>query len=186
MRFMLIDAALVLSAPAFAQTQIHQPEKLQMPGFQAVISDTGPVYVSGQPSEQALRDLAANGVTTIISLRTQGEMDNRKAVPFDEAALAKELGLTYVHVPLGGPDTPYTPEAVTKVSDAISQSKGKVLLHCTVGWRASHMWAAYLVKEKGFSEDEAIKQASAINFNGYTPPNGGPLPIDGLLGKVAN
>jgi hypothetical protein len=46
------------------------------------------------------------------------------------------------------------------------------------------MWAAYLMKHKGFSEEEAIKQASAINFGGYTPPNGGPLPIDGFLGRV--
>jgi len=42
------------------------------------------------------------------------------------------------------------------------------------------------VKYKGVPEAEAIKQASAINFGGYTPPNGGALPIDGLLGKKAN
>jgi uncharacterized protein (TIGR01244 family) len=185
MRFAIAALLLGFAAPAFAQGATKFPEKLDKPGFQAVIADAGPVYVSGQPSEQALRDLAASGVTTLISLRTQGEMDNRKAVPFDEAALATELGITYVHVPLGGPDTPYTPEAVTKVSTAISTSKGKVLLHCTVGWRASHMWAAYLVKEKGLSDEEAIKQAAAINFNGYTPPNGGALPIDGLLGRPA-
>ena len=104
--------------------------------------------------------------------------------PFDEAALTKELGINYVHVPLGGPDTPYTPEAVEKVADAIAKADGDVLLHCTVGWRASPMWAADLVKHKGLSEEEAIKQASAINFGGYTPPNGGPLPIDGLLGRA--
>lgn len=181
----LAAAALAFAAPAFAQDAVKFPEKLPAEGFQAVIADVGPAYVTGQPSEQALRDLAAKGVTTVISLRTQQEMDNRKAVPFDEAALTKELGLTYVHVPLGGPDTPYTPEAVTKVADAIAAAKGDVLLHCTVGWRASHMWAAYLVKFKGLSEEEAIRQASAINFGGYTPPSGG-LPIDGLLGKTAH
>ena len=189
MRFaFLIAAALALAAPTFAQEAFAQdavkfPEKLSMPGFQAVIADAGPAYVSGQPGEQALRDLAAKGVTTIISLRTQQEMDNRKAVPFDEAALVKELGMNYVHVPLGGPDTPYTPEAVAKVADAMAASKGDVLLHCTVGWRASQMWAAYLVKYKGLSEDEAIRQASAINFTGYTPPDG-KRPLDSLLGKA--
>ena len=184
MRFALLAAfVLACSAPAFAQhAAVKFPEKLDTPGFQAVIADAGPVYVSGQPSEQALRDLAAKGVTTVISLRTQPEMDNRKAVPFDEAALTKELGLTYVHVPLGGPDTPYTPAAVSKVADAIAASKGNVLLHCTVGWRASQMWAAYLVKYKGVSEEEAVRQASAINFNGYTPPDG-TRPFDSLLGK---
>lgn len=187
MRFVFLAAALAFAAPilsheAFAQDAVKFPEKLSPPGFQAVIADAGPAYISGQPSEQALRDLAAKGVTTVISLRTQTEMDNRKAVPFDEAALSNELGLTYVHVPLGGPDTPYTPAAVTQVADAIAASKGGVLLHCTVGWRASQMWAAYLVKYKGLSEDEAIRQASAVNFNGYTPPDG-KRPFESLLGK---
>jgi protein tyrosine phosphatase (PTP) superfamily phosphohydrolase (DUF442 family) len=93
--------------------------------------------------------------------------------------------MIYVHIPLGGPDTPYTPAAVEKFASALQNANGKVLLHCTVGWRASHMWAAYLVKHKGLTEAEAIKQASAINFTGYTPPNG-MLPIDGLLGRKAN
>lgn len=180
----LAVAAFAFAAPAFAQDAIKFPEKLDATGYQAVFADVGPAYVSGQPSEQAIRDLQAKGVKTIINLRTQQEMDNRKQVPFDEAALTKELGINYVHVPLGGPETPYTAAAVEKVADAIAKAGGDVLLHCTVGWRASHMWAAYLVKHKGMSEAEAIKQASAINFGGYTPPNG-KLPIDALLGKTA-
>jgi uncharacterized protein (TIGR01244 family) len=186
MRFALIAAALMLAAPAFADEPVKFPEKIQRTDFQAVIADAGPVYVAGQPSEAALRDLAAKGVKTVVNLRTQREMDNRQAVPFDEAALLKELGMTYVHIPLGGPDTPYTPEAVEKFAAALDKADGKVLLHCTIGWRASHMWAAYLVKHKGVPEAEAIKQAQAINYGGYTPPNGGALPVDGLLGKKAN
>jgi uncharacterized protein (TIGR01244 family) len=186
MRFPLIAAALMFAAPVFADEPVKFPEKVQRTDFQAVIADTGPVYVSGQPSEAALRDLASRGVKTVVNLRTQREVDNRQQVPFDEAALLKELGMTYVHIPLGGPDTPYTPEAVEKFAAALDTTDGKVLLHCTVGWRASHMWAAYLVKHKGVTEAEAIKHAQAINYGGYTPPNGGALPIDGLLGKSAN
>ncbi|MFT3725121.1 MAG: sulfur transferase domain-containing protein [Hyphomonadaceae bacterium] len=188
MRFALIAAALLFSAPAYAQA-LHFPQKLDTPGYQGVVADTGNVYVAGQPTEAALRDLATKGFTTVITLRTQQEMDNRKAVPFDEAALAKELGLTYVHVPLGGSDTPYTPEAVDKVAAAIDGSKGKVLLHCTVGWRASHMWAAYLVKDKKMSYPDAVKAGEAINLNGYKPANAKSTPLEDLLGmtpKAAN
>ena len=184
MRIALFAAALLLCAPAMAQTSPTFPQKLDRPGFQGVIADTGSVYVAGQPTEQALRELAAQGVTTIITLRTQQEMDNRKAVPFDEAALAKELGLTYVHVPLGGPDTPYTPEAVDKVAAAIDSAKGKVLLHCTVGWRASHMWAAYLVKDKKMSYADAVMAGEAINLNGYKPANAKSTPLEDLLGMT--
>jgi uncharacterized protein (TIGR01244 family) len=180
MRSVFIAAALLFAAPAFADEPVKFPEKLSRTDFQAVIADAGPAYVAGQPSEAALRDMAAHGIKTVINLRTQQEMDNRKAVPYDEAAVAKELGITYVHIPLGGPDTPYTPAALETFGKAMEAAGGnKVLLHCTVGWRASHMWAAYLVKYKGVSLEEAKKQAGAINFNGY--PAGGE-PINGLLG----
>lgn len=184
MRFALLAAALLATPIAHAQSVNEQPQKLDLPGFLAVIADAGSVYVAGQPTAQALRDLAAKGVKTVISLRTQMEMDNRSQVPYDEPALAAELGMTYVHVPLGGPDSPYTPEAVDKVADAIARAGGDVLLHCTVGWRASHMWAAYLVKEKGLSYEEAIRQAEMINLNGYKPRDGSPPPVDSLLGRT--
>lgn len=184
MRIAILAASLLFAPAAFAQASVTFPEKLDLPGFQASIADAGSVYVSGQPSEAALRDLAARGVKTIISLRTPGEMNNRAQVPFDEAALAAELGITYVNVPLGGEQFPYTPEAVDKVAAAIEDAGGDVLLHCTIGWRASHMWAAYLVKEKGMSYEEAIRHAEAINLKGYTPPNSSPAPVDSLLGRT--
>ena len=81
MRITLLAAALFLTPAAFAQTAGTLPQKLDLPGFQSVVSDTGSVYVSGQPSEQALRDLAAKGVRTIISVRTPTEMNNRGAGP---------------------------------------------------------------------------------------------------------
>lgn len=181
MRFALFAATLMFAAPAFAEEPVKFPEKLSRTDFQGVIADAGPAYVSGQPTEAALRDMAAHGVKTVVNLRTQQEMDNRKAVPFDEAAVAKELGITYVHIPLGGPDTPYTPAAVEKFAAAMTAADGKVLLHCTVGWRASHMWAAYLEKVKGMKPEEAEKEAAAINFNGYAA---GGRPVDGLLGMT--
>jgi protein tyrosine phosphatase (PTP) superfamily phosphohydrolase (DUF442 family) len=92
--------------------------------------------------------------------------------------------MTYIHVPLGGPDTPYTPEAVDKVAAAIDGSRGKVLLHCTVAWRASHMWAAYLVKNRKMSYADAVKAGEAINLNGYKPPNAKSTPLEDLLGMT--
>ncbi len=39
------------------------------------------VFISGQPTDRALRDLRAQGVTTVVNLRTPEEMSTR--VPFD-------------------------------------------------------------------------------------------------------
>lgn len=177
----LVLAAAVLAAPvyapAFAEDAIGFPKKLERDDFQAVVADTGRVMVSGQPSEAALRELAANGVTTVVNLRTQPEMDNRTAVPFDEAALLEELGITYVHIPLGRADTPYTPAAVEQFAKVIDEAEGEILLHCTVAWRASHLWAAYLVKHKGYSLEDAIANADAINLNGYKQPGKQPIEL---------
>ncbi|MFO7588384.1 MAG: sulfur transferase domain-containing protein [Gemmatimonadota bacterium] len=150
------------------------PEKLEVEGFQAVLARTGDVYVSGQPSREALDWLQSRGVTTVVNLRTQPEMDDRDRVPYDEAAALDSLGIQYVHIPLGGEDAPYTPEAVERFAEAVDAAEGKVLLHCTVAWRASHMWVAYLVRHRGMALDEAIAHGEAINL--------GTLPIEGLLG----
>ena len=72
----------------------------------------GRLYIAGQPSADALRHFQESGVTAVVNLRTPQEMDNRDRVPFDEAALVSELGMEYIHIPLGGDDYPYTPEAV--------------------------------------------------------------------------
>jgi uncharacterized protein (TIGR01244 family) len=170
---------MTLAAPAYAKDPVKFPAKVERSDFQAMIYDAGPLYIAGQPTADAIRDLVAKGVKTVINLRTQREMDNRNAVPFDEAALMKELGVTYVHIPLGGPDTPYTPEALEKFAAAYEAADGKVLLHCTVAWRASHMWAAYLHKKAGMPLEEAKRHGREMNLDGY--PQGGE-PINGLLG----
>jgi uncharacterized protein (TIGR01244 family) len=180
LRLAAIAAALFVAAPAFADDAIKFPEKLDRKDFQAMIADVGPAYVAGQPTEAALREMVASGIKTVINLRTQPEMDNRRQVPYDEAAVLKELGVNYVHIPLGGPDTPYTPEAVAKFAEAFEAADGKVLLHCTVAWRASHMWSAYLVKHKGYTVEEAIRHGEAMNYGGY--PAGG-VPFQKFMGQ---
>ena len=186
MRYTALPAIVLMlaAASAVAQEPIHEPKKLERTDFQNTIADVGPAFVAGQPTADALRSMKAAGVTTVINLRTQPEMDNRQQVPFDEEALVKELGMKYVHIPLGGPDTPYTPAAVTAVNDAMKAAGGKVLLHCTVAWRASHMWAAYLATYRGYTLEQATQAGAAINMNGITA-QGRPAPIQGLMGQTA-
>lgn len=173
----LILAAAMFAMPAYAEDAITFPEKLDRQDFFVVIADVGAMHVAGQPTADALREFAGNGVTTVVNLRTQQEMDNRRQVPYDEAALLEELGVTYVHIPLGGPDTPYTPAAIEQFAAAVEAAEGEVLLHCTVAWRASHLWAAYLVKHKGYSLEDAVEHAAAINLNGYKQPGKQPLEL---------
>ncbi|NKB98573.1 MAG: hypothetical protein GKR90_08800 [Pseudomonadales bacterium] len=137
-------------------------------GFQDFFAQVAPnFFVSGQPNEAALAAMKEKGVARVINLRTHQEMDNRMVVPFDEAVTIAGLGLEYVHIPLGGPDTPYSEESLAAFADAVATSEGPVLLHCTVAWRASHMWAAYLVAHQGYSVADAVQVGKNMNMGGF-------------------
>ena len=141
------------------------------------------VFISGQPTERALRDLRSQGVTTVVNLRSPEEMSKR--VPFDEAALVKELGMEYVYLPMRGtPEFPYSPAAVKSFAAAMSGAKGKVLLHCTIAWRASHLWAAYLIQYRDVPVATALQQARMINLMDDMRMDGDTQPVELFLGRT--
>ena len=139
------------------------------------------VFISGQPTERGLRELRAQGVTTVVNLRSPPEMAR---VPFDEAALVKELGMEYVYLPMRGtPELPYSPAAVKSFAAAMSNAKGKVLLHCTIAWRASHLWGAYLIQYRDVPVAAALEDARTINLMDDMRMDGERQPIEDFLGR---
>ena len=162
---------------------VPNPVTLDTTGmFQAKFVSVGDdLFIAGQPTEKALRDLRAKGVTTIVNLRMPEEMAR---VGFDEAALAKELGMTYVHIPMRGTaENPYGPKQLDAFAAAMSSAQGKVLLHCTIAWRASHLWAAYLIRERQTPVTTALAQARMINLMDEMKMND-QQPLEGFLGRV--
>lgn len=148
---------------------------VDFPGFNVRIHREGRVTIAGQPTEDAVRELPRRGVTAVVNLRTPKEMSDTTQVAFDEARLVRELGLAYVQVPLGGADHPYTPAAVDSFAAVLDRYRGPVLLHCTVGGRASNLWAAYLVRRHGFDLAEAYARGQAMGI--------GQSPFGQLLGR---
>jgi uncharacterized protein (TIGR01244 family) len=151
--------------------------------FQAKFASVGDdMYIAGQPTERALRELRAKGVTTLVNLRMPEEMVQ---IGFDEAALAKELGINYVHIPMRGTaENPYGPKELDTFTAAMASADGKVLLHCTVAWRASHLWAAYLIRERNTPVATALAQARMINLSDDVRIGGDQQPLEGFLGRV--
>jgi uncharacterized protein (TIGR01244 family) len=174
MKSALFAALLLFSLSAHADAVAI--ETLDDEGFREVLVRSGDLFISGQPSRAGLERLQREGVTTVVNLRTDAEMDDREIVDFDEAAAVRELGMTYVHIPSGGPDTPYSPEMVSRFAEAVEQADGKVLLHCTVAWRASHLYSAYLNQYQGLSLSDAVAAGQQINL--------GTLPLQGFLGET--
>lgn len=167
-------AALLLSAQTARAQQLAKagtianlpaPVPLDTTGmFQAKFVRIGDdIFIGGQPTEKALRELKAQGVTVVVNLRTPEEM--KSAVKFDEPAVIQQLGMRYVYIPMrGNAEYPYSPDAVAKLDEAVRSANGKVLLHCTIAWRASHLWAAYLIKDRGVPVETALTNARAINL----------------------
>ncbi len=163
---------------------VPDPVALDTTGmFQAKFVSVGDdMFIGGQPTEKALRDLKARGVTTIVNLRMPEEMAR---VGFDEAALAKELGMKYVHIPMRGTaENPYGPKELDTFAAAMSSADGKVLLHCTVAWRASHLWAAYLIRERKVPVATALSQTRQINLMDDMRMGGDQQPLEGFLGRA--
>jgi len=161
---------------------VPDPVSLDTSGmFQAKFVSVGDdMFIGGQPTEKAIRDLRAKGVTTIVNLRMPEEMAR---VGFDEAALAKELGIKYVHIPMRGtPENPYGPKQLDAFTAAIAAADGKVLLHCTGAWRASHLWAAYLIRERSVPAATAVAQTRAINLMDEMRMSD-QQPLEGFLGR---
>jgi protein tyrosine phosphatase (PTP) superfamily phosphohydrolase (DUF442 family) len=144
-------------------------------GVQQNIFRDGRVFIGGQPSEEALARFKSLGVTVVVNLRTPGEVEDREVVPFDEAAVVADLGMDYVWIPLGGADHPYEPAAVQRFAEAIADHDGPIFLHCTMAWRASYMWAAYLIQFQHVPLRSALGRGEAIAI----PPS----PLEGLLGE---
>lgn len=171
--FMLLS--LVTFRGAAEDKALPEPEVIDTPEFQNKVARVGATYISGQPTQVGLKWMKDQGVTHVISVRTPSEHDNRDIVQFDEKAEAEALGLTWVNVPMGGKDHPYTPEALAQVAEALKAAEGKALLHCTVGWRASHVWAAYLTEHQGVEPNKAVAHARKIQLTEQ--------PFEALLGS---
>jgi uncharacterized protein (TIGR01244 family) len=139
------------------------------------------LFISGQPTERGLRELRRQGVTTVVNLRTPEEMAQ---IGFDEAAVAKELGMNYVYLPVrGNAQFPYSPATLKAFTGAMTGANGKVLLHCTIAWRASHLWGAYLIAERGLSVDSALASARKINLMDDMHMSSGRDPIEQFLDR---
>lgn len=167
-----------------AKDPVPNPVELDTTGmFQTKFVSVGDdMFIGGQPTEKALRDLKARGVTTVVNLRMPEEMER---IGFDEAALVRELGMKYVHIPMrGSAENPYGPKELDAFAAAMAAADSKVLLHCTVAWRASHLWAAYLIRERKMPVDAALSHARQINLRDNQPAPNGQQPLEGFLGRT--
>ena len=122
---------------------------------------TAEFWVAPQLSRDDIRDAAAEGFRLIINNRPDGEMLGQ---PMSEEleATAKEAGLAYAHIPVGGAGI--TPDHVHALSEARRLNPGKALAFCRSGTRSIFL-GAYAAASAGAPIEEIIEKAAAAGYD---------------------
>ena len=142
--FLLVGAAL-------ASPQSSQP----IMNFLRINTD---ICTGGQPTVEQLTALKADGVKTIINLRTPTEYD-----PAPEIAKAKELGLRYFNIPVAssGPKDEQVVEFLKLTDDPQNRP---AFIHCASANRVGAFWMIRRVLRDNWTMDAAKAEAEKIGM----------------------
>lgn len=122
------------------------------------------IATAGQPTEDQLREAAAEGFTAIINLAPV----NPPYTPEDEAGLALSLGMNYVHIPVDWNNP--TDDDFTAFETAMNRlSAEKVLIHCAANFRVTAFYSLYARKHLGWTEEQAQALRDIIWANDRYP-----------------
>lgn len=103
-----------------------------------IIQVSDRLSVAAQPHPGAFPELAAEGFTSVINNRPDGE-DAAQPGTDAEAAAAKAAGLGYVHIPVSM--TSITEADVRHFQSTLNLADGPVLAHCKSGMRSLILWS---------------------------------------------
>ncbi len=118
----------------------------------------------GAPSEQALKELKAAGVKTIVNLRGGGAASKK------EERAARAVGLDYYNIPMG-----YSDPNLSKVSSVLDiirdPAKQPVYIHCLQGAdRTGMMVGIHRVLSDGWQFDQAYTEMRGHHFKPFLIP----------------
>jgi uncharacterized protein (TIGR01244 family) len=117
-------------------------------------------YVAGQIAPEAVAQLAALGVRTIVNNRPDGEEPGQPDSAAIGAAAAK-AGVTYRHIPISGA---FPEEAVEEMLETLEGSDGPVLVFCRSGMRSAFLWGLARAKA-GETGRTILSGAAAAGFD---------------------
>jgi protein tyrosine phosphatase (PTP) superfamily phosphohydrolase (DUF442 family) len=121
------------------------------------------LFTGGQPDAAALRGFADAGGALVIDLRTGPE-----ARGFDEPALARELGLRYANLPIGGADD-LTATNAARLHELLAGADGPVLLHCASGNRVGALLAIDAAENEGADPATALELGRRAGLGSLEP-----------------
>lgn len=129
---------------------------------------TDHLTVASAPTADELRQLAAAGYRGLVDLRSDGEPRPQGLAPWEEAKLARDLGLTYRQVAV---EPQLLGDALAHaVGAAVETSPAPVVLHCTTGRRAGTFALALLARDEDLTVDECLARGEAMSLDWDSMP----------------
>jgi uncharacterized protein (TIGR01244 family) len=116
------------------------------------------VYLASQPTADDLAEAKRLGIKTVLNLRPDAELKG-----FDERAAVEAAGMTYVHIPIAGPDD-LTDETFDKAREQLKKAERPLLLHCASANRVGAVWLPYRVLDEGIAYDAALAEAKTVGL----------------------
>ncbi|MBX9691790.1 MAG: tyrosine-protein phosphatase [Cyanobacteria bacterium] len=125
-----------------------------------LIEVTNSLWRGGQPTHTGLRQLKSRGIRTIINLREEHLSISQ------EAALAKELSLEYISLPLRPFDVP-SQDSIERFLAVVENDRyHPVFVHCLHGMdRTGLMVALYRLKVQDWSFEPAYEEMLQLGFH---------------------
>lgn len=132
---------------AASATAAHPPAG--MTGVSGIRQPKPGLYTAGQPAADQWRGIAETGVTTVINLRPDAELEGR-----DVRAEVDAAGMRYIQLPVAGAQD-ITGANADALAQALKEADGPVLVHCASGNRVGALLALGAARS-GTPVEEAI------------------------------
>ncbi len=116
--------------------------------------------VSEQIKLEDIKQLADDGVKTLICNRPDGEEPNQLAC-CDIKAEAEKHGIQFFHIPVAGREIPE--DALRDFTSTLDKCDKKVHAYCRTGTRSAIFWA--LSQARSQSPDEVLETAKAVGID---------------------
>lgn len=156
---LLLTAALLFPACASTPKPETAPPILLETAFGEATNthSFGTILTAGQLSRTDLEFARGQQVKTIVTLRTEGELE------WNERDVVDSLGMTFVEIPFRAPDT-LTDDIFERGRLVLENAQQPLILHCGSANRVGALWLPWRVLDGGLSVEEALAEAKTVGL----------------------
>jgi uncharacterized protein (TIGR01244 family) len=146
--------ALMIAAPFGVARAVAQ----DVPPIRNFLQVNKDFCTGGQPRPEHYAQLKADGVKTVLNLRTPGE---HRAD--EERAAVEKLGMKYFNIPVAyrTPSDAQADEFLKITDDPVNRP---MFIHCTAAIRVGAFWAIRRVMRDGMPVDKALEEARKVGL----------------------